>query len=189
MRVDVPVLLRDATVADAGAIGDVHADAWQAAYRDLFEPHWLDRFVAKRRTQWERRMAAPEFAQATVLVAVRHDRVCAFAYFGPHGLTSEPLGVLSPSPRRPRRGVGEIYGFYAHPSVWGSGVAGALMDGALDALTDAGYRQVRLWTLAGANRARRFYTRVGFEESGTTRERDFGDGLPVLEVEYMRSLG
>lgn len=187
MRVDVPVLLRDATVADAAAIGDVHADAWQAAYRDLFEPHWLDRFVARRRAQWPRRMAAPEFAQATLLVAVRHDRVCAFAYFGPHGLTAEPPAVVPPI--RPRRGTGEIYGFYAHPSVWGTGVAGALMDGALDVLHDAGYRQVRLWTLAGANRARRFYTRVGFEESGTTRERDFGDRRPVLEVEYVRPLG
>jgi GNAT superfamily N-acetyltransferase len=90
-------------------------------------------------------------------------------------------------PFRPRPGEGEIYGFYAHPSVWGTGVAGTLMDGTWDALTDAGYRRVRLWTLAGANRARRFYTRYGFEESGNRRERDFGDGRPVLEVEYTRS--
>jgi GNAT superfamily N-acetyltransferase len=187
MRVDVPVLLRDATIADAAAVGDVHADAWQAAYRDLFEPHWLERFVAKRRAQWTQRMSAPEFEKSTLLVAVRGERVCAFAYFGPYGPTSEPPVVSVPHRYRP--GAGEIYGFYAHPSVWGTGVAGTLMDGAWDLLVDAGYRQVRLWTLAGANRARRFYGRFGFTESGATRERDFGDHRPVLEVEYVRQTG
>ncbi|HEV2783824.1 MAG TPA: GNAT family N-acetyltransferase [Actinophytocola sp.] len=186
MRVDVPVLLRDATLSDAAAIGDVHAEAWQVAYRDLFEPQWLGRFVAKRRTQWASRMATPEFDRATMLVAVRHDRVCAFAYFGPHGLTAGKHTVV-PSVW-PRPGEGEIYGFYAHPSVWGTGVAPTLMDGAWDLLAEAGYRRVRLWTLAGANRARRFYSRFGFEESGATHERDFGDGRPVLELEYVRSV-
>jgi GNAT superfamily N-acetyltransferase len=184
MRVDVPVLLREATPADAAAIGDVHADAWRAAHRDLFEAHWLERLVAKRRAQWPRRMSAPEFDQSTLLVAVRGDRVCAFAYFGPHGLKSEPP-VVHP-PRRPRPGDGEIYGLYAHPTVWGTGVAPALMGGAWDVLVDTGYRNVRLWTLAGANRARAFYGRFGFQESGATRERDFGDHRPVLEVEYVR---
>jgi GNAT superfamily N-acetyltransferase len=186
MRVDVPVLLRDATDSDAAAIGDVHADAWRTAYRDLFERRWLDQFVAKRREQWASRMASDGFDRSSLLVAVRRDRVCAFAYFGPHGQAAErplvrPLG-------RPRAGEGEIYGFYAHPSVWGTGVASTLMDGVLDALTEAGHRKARLWTLAGANRARRFYTRSGFAESGSTRERDFGDGRPVLEVEYVRTI-
>jgi GNAT superfamily N-acetyltransferase len=171
-------------MSDAASIGDVHADAWQVAYRDLLEPRWLERFVAKRRTQWAERMAAPEFGKTTLLVAVRGDEVCAFAYFGPHGLAAEPPAVRPR--RRIRGGEGEIYGFYAHPSVWGTGVAGTLMDGAWDLLVDAGHRRVRLWTLAGANRARRFYSGHGFEESGATRERDFGDGRPVLEVEYLR---
>ncbi|MFL6142503.1 MAG: GNAT family N-acetyltransferase [Labedaea sp.] len=184
MRVDVPVLLREATPSDAAAIGDVHADAWQAAYRDLFEPHWLERSVARRRAQWAGRLAAPDFAKATLLVAVRGDQVAGFAYFGPHGLLAEPPMVTPQHTQRP--GEAEIYGFYAHPSVWGTGVAGALLTGALDSLTEAGFRRVRLWTLAGANRARRFYTRKGFEESGALRERDFGDGRPVLEVEYIR---
>ncbi|HCT78110.1 MAG TPA: GNAT family N-acetyltransferase [Micromonosporaceae bacterium] len=174
MRVDTPVLLRDATASDAAAIGEVHAAAWQVAYRDLFEASWLNTFVEIRRSQWESRMIAPGFAKATLLVAVRGDRVCAFAYFGPHTIRSRD---------------GEIYGFYAHPTVWGTGVAAALMNGAWDLLVDGGYPTVRLWTLAGANRARRFYRRFGFEESGNIRERDFGDGRPVLEIEYRRSTG
>ncbi len=183
MRVDAPVLLREATAADAASIGDVHAEAWRVAYRDLFEPRWLERFVAKRREQWQRRLASPAFAKATLLVAVRGDQVSAFAYFGPHGLMSAVQGPVSPG----HDSDGEIYGFYAHPTVWGTGIAGTLMDGAWDVLMDHGYPAVRLWTLAGANRARRFYTRFGFEETGASRERDFGDGLPVLELEYVRN--
>ena len=183
MRVDVPVLLRDATDSDAASIGAVHADAWQAAYRDLFEARWLERLVTKRRTQWADRMAAPEYAKATLLVAVRGDQVSAFAYFGPHGLMSALQAPVTPG----HDSDGEIYGFYAHPTVWGTGIAGTLLDGALDLLREAGYPKVRLWTLAGANRARRFYGRHGFEETGARRERDFGDRRPVLELEYMRA--
>jgi RimJ/RimL family protein N-acetyltransferase len=186
MRVDVPVLLREATESDAASIGDVHADAWQVAYRDLFEQHWLGRFVAKRRAQWESRLLAPDFARTTLLLAVRNDKVAAFSYFGPHGLAAEPPAVVPLG--RSHASDAEIYGFYAHPTVWGTGVAATLMDGTLDRLAEAGYRRVRLWTLSGANRARRFYSRSGFEESGISRERDFGDGRPVLEVEYLRTV-
>jgi len=183
MRVDTPVMLRDAVVSDAESIGVVHADAWQVAYRDLFEARWLDLFVTKRRDQWASRFDRPEFARTTLLLAVRREQVAAFAYFGPHGLMAELHGPVSPGYDED----GEIYGFYAHPSVWGTGIAGTLMDGAWDRLMDSGYPRVRIWTLSGANRARRFYTRWGFEETGARRERDFGDGRPVLELEYLRS--
>jgi GNAT superfamily N-acetyltransferase len=183
MRVDAPVMLRDAMVSDAESIGVVHADAWQVAYRDLFEAGWLDRFVARRRSQWASRFDRPEFARTTLLLAVRGEQVAAFAYFGPHGLMSEPQAPVSAGHAED----GEIYGFYAHPNAWGTGIAGTLMDGTWDRLMDTGYPRVRLWTLAGANRARRFYDRFGFEETGATRERDFGDGRPVLELEYLRS--
>jgi RimJ/RimL family protein N-acetyltransferase len=182
MRVDAPVMLRDAVVSDAEAIGVVHAEAWKVAYRDLFEAGWLERFVAKRRSQWASRFRMPEFARTTLLLAVRGDQVSAFTFFGPYGLMS---AVQAPVPDG-HDDDGEIYGCYAHPSVWGTGVAATLLDATLDRLADNGYPRVRLWTLAGANRARRFYFRSGFEESGATRERDFGDGRPVLELEYAR---
>ena len=187
MRVDAPVLLRDATVADAAAVGDVHADAWRAAYRDLFESYWLERLVAMRRSRWVNRMAEPDFAKTRLLIAVRGDQIAAFAYFGPHGLGADPPTVR-PSGAVVRPGEAEIYSCYANPSVWGTGVASTLMAGVWDQLVDAGYRKVRVWTLAGVNRASRFYLRSGFEESLALRERDFGDGRPVLEVEYLRPI-
>lgn len=172
MRVDAPTLVREATLADAAAVGDVHAEAWRTAYRDLFEADRLTTFVEKRRRLWASMMVTPEFARTTLLLAEHGDRVAAFAHFGPNQDNSRH---------------GEIYAIYAHPSVWGSGLAATLMDNAWDLLVEAGYPRVRLWTLAGANRARRFYTGFGFRETGRTKERDYGDGRPVLEVEYARS--
>lgn len=171
MTIGAPTLVREATLADAAVIGEVHAEAWLTAYRDVFEPAWLTALAQKRREVWVSLMATPQFTRTTLLVAEHGDRVAAFAHVGPHQDASAD---------------GEIYAFYAHPAIWGRGVAAALMDAAWDLLLDAGYPRVRLWTVAGANRALRFYTGFGFTETGQSRARDHGDGRPVLELEYAR---
>jgi ribosomal protein S18 acetylase RimI-like enzyme len=171
MRVHLPVLVREATAADAESIGEVHAEAFRAAHRDVFDRGWLDAFVEERRNLWVDRMVGRAHARNTLLVAERGDRVAAFVYFGPH------------SDGMPD---GEILDCYAHPTVWGRGVAVSVLDKAWELLRDTRFRRVRLWTMSGANRARHFYTSFGFAETGHTRERDFGDGRPVLEIEYLR---
>ncbi|GAB3435772.1 GNAT family N-acetyltransferase [Actinophytocola sediminis] len=174
MRVGSPLLVREATVADAEAIGEVHAEAWRAGHRDLFERDWLDRLAERRRTVWTSVLGEWRYRKHTMLVAERGPRVAGFVYFGPH------------SDRTPDA---EVLDCYAHPSVWGQRVAATLMDTAFERLRDSGFGRVRLWTMAGANRARGFYTSFGFEETGRRREHDFGDGRPVLEVEYAAGTG
>jgi RimJ/RimL family protein N-acetyltransferase len=170
--VDAPLLVREAIRDDAAAIGEVHAEAWRVAHRDLFEARWLRTLVEERRRCWAGIMAEREFARNTLLVAERGHQVVAFVYFGPH-----PDGMPD----------AEIFDLYAHPSVWGRGVAWTLMDAAWDQLRESRYRRARAWAMAGANRARHFYESNGFATTHRTREHDFGDGRPVLEVEYLRS--
>jgi ribosomal protein S18 acetylase RimI-like enzyme len=167
----VPVLVREATRDDAKAIGEVHAEAWRVAHRDLFETRALRAFVEERRTRWTRVMSTREFVRNTLLVAERGHRIVAFVQVGPH------------SDGMPD---GQVHDFYADPSTWGSGVAWTLMDKAWEVLVDARFRRVRLWTITGGNRARHFYESFGFTQTGRTREHDFGDGRPVLQVEYLR---
>lgn len=169
MRVDLPLLVREAVPDDAVAIGTVHAEAWRTAHRDLFEDQWLRDLEAERRNRWTDLMAGRDFTRNTLLVAERGDSIVAFVYFGPH-IDGVPDA--------------QIFDLYAHPTVWGTGVAGTLLDKAWEMMREGRFRRVRLWTMAGANRARHFYTSFGFEESGRRRERDFGDGRPVLEIEY-----
>jgi GNAT superfamily N-acetyltransferase len=171
MRVDLPVLVREATTADAESIGEVHAEAFRVAHRDLFEGAFLRTLVDQRRNMWAHRMVGREHARNTLLVAERGSAVAAFVYFGPHSDGAPD---------------GEIFDCFAHPDVWGRRVAATVMDNAWELLREARFRRVRLWTMAGANRARHFYESFAFAETRRTRERDFGDGRPVLEVEYLR---
>jgi len=176
MATRAPVLVREATPADATGIGEVHAAAWRSAYRDVFEAAWLQRLAAKRRNRWPDLMASDEFEPTTVLVAQRGPRIVAFVHFGPDSDGADD----GPAAR--------IHSCYAIPAEWGSGVAATLLDDAVQHIAEAGYRLVRLRTLAGANRARRFYAREGFQETGFGREHDFGDGRPVMQVEYERAI-
>jgi RimJ/RimL family protein N-acetyltransferase len=166
VRVDTLTLVREAHPEDATAIGDVHVEAWRVAYRDLFETDFLGKRLEGLRKQWH----GGKFA-GDVLVAERGHRIVAFAHFGSAG-----------------NGKGEIYDCYARPTAWGSGVASTLLTHTLEALADTRHRDVRAWTLSGANRARHFYRKAGFRESGRYREQDYGDGRPVMELEYVRSI-
>jgi RimJ/RimL family protein N-acetyltransferase len=172
LRVDTLTLVREAHPDDAAAIGDVHAEAWRVAYRDLFESTFLSRQVESRREQWAELMSESRF-QGTVLVAERGHRIVAFAHFGPSDEGDR---------------YGEIFACYARPTAWGSGVSSTLLQHVQETLADARHRDVRAWTLSGANRARHFYRKVGFRESGRRREWDYGDGRPVGEREYVRSI-
>ncbi|ALG07439.1 GNAT family N-acetyltransferase [Kibdelosporangium phytohabitans] len=171
MRLDTLTLVREARTADSASIGEVHAEAWRVAYRDLFESRFLAAQVELRRGQWKDMLAGGDLP-GTVLLAERGHRVAAFSHFG----TSA------------EDGKGEIFACYARPSAWGTGVASTLMQRVQEALAEARHRDIRAWTLSGANRSRHFYRKEGFRESGRRREWDYGDGRPVLELEYVRSI-
>jgi RimJ/RimL family protein N-acetyltransferase len=162
MRVDTLTLVREARAEDVPAIRDVHVEAWQFAYRNLFESAFLTKHLDTVR--------AREYP-GHVLVAERGRRIVAFAHFGQSG-----------------DGKGELFDCYARPTAWGSGVAGTLLTHVLETLADGRHRDVHAWTLSGANRARHFYRKAGFRESGRYREQDYGDRRPVLELEYVRSI-
>ena len=64
---------------------------------------------------------------------------------------------------------GWLDGLYVLPDRWGSGVAQALHDHALELGADLGSRCCNLWVLEQNVRARRFYERLGWRENGETR--------------------
>ena len=68
----------------------------------------------------------------------------------------------------------------------GDGVAGELMRAALAEAQRRGFSHMRLWTLEGAARARRFYEREGWNLTGRVHpDSDFG--LPTVEYgRYIR---
>jgi GNAT superfamily N-acetyltransferase len=68
----------------------------------------------------------------------------------------------------------ELRSLYVVPEAWGTGVAGALMDAALDAIREDGATEATLWVVEANPRARRYYEREGWESTGETRESELG---------------
>jgi len=169
--------VRPAELADAAAIGETHAAAWTAAYDHIFDASFLARAADGRRVGWRQSLPVLLVAPSVVLVAECDGQVVGFAHAGP-----EPASPLA----------AEIFGFYVHPSLWGSGVADDLMTHTCSILADD-RSEVVLWTFRDAGRARRFYEKAGFRTTGRTRAESLSDwtsGVSVERpaVEYLKSL-
>ncbi|MGI5126567.1 N-acetyltransferase family protein [Pseudonocardia sp. CA-107938] len=162
------IAVRPAGVADSAVVGEIHAESWSVAYAPFFEPDFAAGQIADRRIRWTDRLRA-----GGVLLGTVGGRPLAFSWAGP-----------SPS----RAGIAELYGFYGHPDGWGSGVAAALMAETLAVVRAGGYDRVHLWTMRDTPQSRRFYAKSGFVETGAFRDHDFGDGRPLVQVEYERAL-
>ena len=169
--------IRPAAPEDAHAIGDTHAAAWNAAYTHIFDPAFLGSAAQGRRDGWRLTLPRLILAPNIILVAERDGRVIGFSHASTEA--AEPT-------------VAEIHGFYLHPEAWGSDVAEALMTQTCSALA-ANSEGVVLWTLREAQRARRFYEKVGFRTTGRERAEtltDWTSGANVERptVEYARTL-
>lgn len=174
---DLGVRVRSAVQTDAGAIGETHAAAWTAAYDHIFEASFLARAADGRRVGWPQVLSGLLVAPSFVLVAECDGRVAGFAHAGP-----EPANPVA----------AEIFGFYVHPAVWGSGVADHLMTHTCSAFADD-TSEVVLWTFRDAGRARRFYEKADFRTTGRERAESVSDwtsgvSVELPSVEYVKSL-
>ncbi|GAA3692122.1 hypothetical protein GCM10022224_067260 [Nonomuraea antimicrobica] len=164
------IAIREAGPGDGDVLGEIHAISWGISHGPLCTPKVAAAGIEERRTKWAAILAEGE---DTPLLALLDDRPGAFARFGA-------------SSSRP--GLAEIHTFFAHPEVWGRGLAAALLAATLDRLREAGYDRVHLWTLRDSAQARRFYAKNGFGETGRRHDHDFGEGPPVALVELERTV-
>jgi len=168
------IVVRIPTPDDADPVGEAHASAWEEGYSALFAPEALVEAAAARRSLWSSIFADSTFDFESMFVAEKGGEVVGFSHFG---CNSES------------KSHGEVFGFYAHPRVWGTGVATAMMQATLAKLTYRSLRPVVVWTHAGAARARAFYEKSGFALTGRDRiETLFPMGLEAPEVEYSLSI-
>lgn len=82
---------------------------------------------------------------------------------------------------------GEIISIYLLPEYMGKGLGGSLLNAALCELGQMGFSRCFLWVLEENVRARHFYERARFSESGRTLDDNIG-GKALREVQYIKML-
>lgn len=171
------VVIREVRADDAAGIATVFTAAARSAWSPFLGAERMERFASPP-AQWRRRLASLP-AGATFLVAADAAGVCAFAL------------AVSASDREPLA-TGELELFYAHPRVWGSGVARRLHDRVIFGLVAAGCTEAMLWTEERNSRAQSFYRRSGWRRVGGAREREYlGVAIrePRLRLQLADALG
>ena len=174
---DPVIRVRRAVERDARAIGEAHGSAWETAYGHIFEPTFLEGAADSRRLVWLQTIRPLLLAPSFVLVSELDGLVLGFV----HGA---PAGDGTP--------VGEIHGFYCHPSAWGTRAAALLMSEACSVLA-ADWTEVMLWTLQDAHRARSFYEKSGFRLTGAEKREALsnwltGEAVERTAVQYTKPL-
>ncbi len=165
--------LRRATPADTLAVAEVHVRAWQAAYRDQFDPEWLDTLDPRERA------ATYDFA-ATGPAAF--ETVIAWRRVGERpsegGVTSEAVAgfvTFGPSRDADAAGRGEIVALYVDPDRWRAGAGRLLLVAAKERLRERGFAEAILWVLDGNDSAERFYATDAWSRDGASRwEQPYG---------------
>ena len=175
--------IRRATVEDARAIAEVHIASWQAAYRGLMPDRVLDELTIERREADWRGWLDEGGERHHTLVAERDGKIEAFCTLEmPSREADEPEDVAG------------IPALYAHPDAFGRGAGPALMDTAIEAMCERGYRESILWMLEGNRRAEGFYLRRGWTRDGGARRAEYpgfthvAEGERPLEIRFRRSL-
>ena len=176
--------VRRGRLEDCEAIGRVHVEAWQAAYRGLMPDEYLDELdPAARAERWRSALAGDlgdggcrlQGQEALLLVAENDTGA------------PEGISVVGPDRGGDDPSTGELWMINLLRQSWGSGVGAALLAAATEELRGSGYRQAVLWVLVGNGRARRFYEREGWEPDGA-RKGDSVRGFDVEEMRYRRHL-
>jgi GNAT superfamily N-acetyltransferase len=151
--------VRDATIADAEAVAGIHVRSWQAAYRGLIDQAFLDALSITDRTErWRGIFNDPHPLTLGTLVALHDETPVGWVSFGASRDEAETVNSN-----------GEIYGIYADPTSWSTGVGTALLTAAERRITEAGHTRAHLWVLDGNDRADTFYARHGWATDGTTK--------------------
>jgi diamine N-acetyltransferase len=96
-----------------------------------------------------------------------------------------PARVLGQEPRHRIPGLAHLWHLFVLRDWWGTGLAAHLLDEAVAEARRRGYREARLFTPRDNKRARAFYEREGWSDSGLEL---FGDDLELQLVEYRRML-
>ncbi len=168
--------VRRAVLADAEAIGDLHARSWKSAYRGILADELLDAITVEGRVAQRRKhLAEPLGPEVRNWVLEHEGAVRGWACIGVSRDEDVP------------EGTGELMAIYLPPEHVGRGYGRRLMEHSLADAVEQGYREMTMWVLAGNERAQRFYRKAGFVADERISPEVFGE-TGALKVRMWRLL-
>jgi len=192
-RQPVRISIRPASPADAATIAAVRAESWRSAYAGvipadilgrLTSPALVDQRAQAMRDRWPAGMLIAEelMAEDRADAGAGSGSVAAVG-FANFGREREPVGEsLTAAPGGdPSRA--ELYAIYVLPRYWSAGAGLALMTEVLRRAKADGYGTLSLWVLERNARARRFYERAGFGQTGHSQVLESLGGVTELRYE------
>lgn len=166
--------VRPATMSDAKAIAEVHAEAAKAAYTGILPEDQLRALApSTREAKWRE---AIEFSEPQVQVAVLGEKVVGFVGY------DRSRDAKTPST------TGEIWALYVKPEHWGKGVGVALWDAARDGLEEEGCTVVTVWVPLRNDRAMRFHELAGFKREMKTAKTTQLGSVKIEEIRLKRAV-
>jgi RimJ/RimL family protein N-acetyltransferase len=177
--------VRDAVIDDADALATAHIDGWRVGYRGVVPDEYLDaeEFATSRRNRWRSWTWLDAMSGSRMFVVTIEGRAVGFGHAGPEHVDPTLATTARVAEDVPQRG--EVYGFYVHPTAWGSGAAPAQMSRCEEFLRDEGFASAILWVLRDNPRAAAFYEKAGWrytgEESMFCPSDPPGSALPRIE--------
>ncbi|MGC1275072.1 MAG: GNAT family N-acetyltransferase [Planctomycetaceae bacterium] len=167
--------VRDATLADARRIAEIHVAAWKAAYRGIMPDELLDGLsVDDRERSWREQLR--DERQRTCVVLDR-ETIVGWASCGDCHDDDVPAGTA------------EVYGIYLDPAWWRRGAGRTLWESVLREAARNGARSLTVRVLEANANASRFYEAMGGVLDPTGRKMICRGGTKMAEVRYRYLVG
>jgi ribosomal protein S18 acetylase RimI-like enzyme len=147
-------VIRPAVPDDAAAMASAFIRAWRQAYPGVVPASVLDALDQAETTAWLADLITRR-SEGSTDVAEQAGQVTGFVRYG-----TRPGGQVT---------AGYVFGLYVDPGSAGQGTGQALLRHAEQQLRERGCQTVALNVFAANERARRLYTRAGYEPDGSTR--------------------
>src|ERR1700689_2518425 len=143
--VETVISIRTARHGDEIQIARVHDAAWRDAYQGAIPGRELEGMIARRGPAWWRQAIV---GGTRLMVLDFSETVAGYASYGRNRM---PALAFS----------GEIFELYLAPEYQGAGLGRRMFEAARSDLAAHGYLSFVVWALAGNDRARAFYRRLG----------------------------
>jgi GNAT superfamily N-acetyltransferase len=164
-------MIRRAGSDDALAIAEVITRSWEV-YRGILPDGLIDAQTVEARHEYFREAVQFDAPYAT-WVATHEGEVVGLAHVGPN--RDDDID---------QDDVGELWGMYVDPPLFGHGFGRALMAEVERHFAAVGMSAATLWVVRGNRRARRFYEQVGWRPDGAEKLHTTGSGFEIDEVRY-----